>query len=387
MLRTSGAAYAALAAIVFIAIAPTARADGMVGSLKDGTARAPVEEYVWSGFYGGVGVGAGRLGYDVGVDASKTTKKTTWTTKKEKRKKKVCKTVTVNDCKKVCTPGGTHEECYDKVSFGKQSFGKGGKDCKTTRICKKKQDKPHCERKCWPKEVEKCIWTYEYVDGTPIETMHTTSKDASSHFSGDEWDVFGTVQIGYDRLVHQRFLIGAFADFDFYSGSSSSFSGSLGDLGSVDGSFGLNHVWSVGGRLGYLASPRLLLYGVAGYTQASVDGSVYVQLDGVPGLTLAMPDELHGYFVGGGGEFKLRRNLSLKLEYRWSDFGSVSASASGVDIGDKVDCVKNPTCAKCQEQTVANYSAHADFDAGIHSVRANLVYKFGEPERPPAVLK
>lgn len=191
-------------------------------------------------------------------------------------------------------------------------------------------------------------------------------------FGDDDWDVFGTVQLGYDRVLHDRFLVGVFTDFDVYhdAESTSVFDG-------IKVKLELDDVWNVGGRLGVLVTPRILLYGVGGYSRADIDGKV---IDGL-GASLKLSDEVDGYFVGGGGEVKLRSNLSLRLEYRWTDFESISATqgaASGAALVDvcKGDCPPPPG------------KLRADVDTDTHSVRAALVFKFGAHEPlSPAPLK
>ena len=370
MLRTCALAYAVAIALASLASSSDVRADGMPGSLKDGSA-APTEHYGWDGFYVGGGVGAGRLDYDADVNVTKKTdiKKTT----------KHCKPTKVYDhTEHFCDPPKCHDVCWDKIVFGGKN---NSKMCKKEKVCKKVYDKPNC--------TDKKIYR-DICEPQPDDVVDEPGapETKNRHFSGDEWDVFGTVQVGYDRLVRERFLIGAFADFDFYSGSSSSFSGSVGNLGMVDGSIGIDHVWSVGGRLGYLVDPRLLLYGVGGYTQASLDGSMNVKFIGKSSnLLLSMPDTLDGYFVGGGGEFKLHKNLSLKVEYRWADYGSVSASAAD----EPITTGPAPCTAKyggtCTMTTTTSHSANANFDVGIQTLRADLVWKFGEPEPSVAALK
>jgi opacity protein-like surface antigen len=223
-------------------------------------------------------------------------------------------------------------------------------------------------------------------DWKTIWGPHTIDKSTS--FGDDDWNVFGTMQIGYDRLVHNRFLIGAFADFDFYQDADDSFSEpwikSFGkwkqEIASIDGNIELDHVWSIGGRLGILVTPRILLYAVGGYSEASLDGSVDVNFKHGPTLSLAAPDELQGYFLGGGAEFKLRENVSLKFEYRYTKLDGDSASASDTDSDSWTKWCKEYELTK-------DYNAHADFDADIQSIRAVLVLKFDEPERPVAALK
>lgn len=199
------------------------------------------------------------------------------------------------------------------------------------------------------------------------------TKSFGTQFGDDDWNGFGTIQIGYDRLIHDRILLGGFADFDFYPDAEP-----------------LKNVWSIGGRLGFLVTPRILLFGVGGYTEARLDaGAVNVVFGGPSGptsLALASPDELQGWFVGGGAELMLRSNVSLKIEYRYSDFGGESAWASG-------GSTSGPTClnmyyCSVQQRVTTMYNAHADYDADMHSVRLAIALKLGDHEdRRVAPLK
>ena len=207
----------------------------------------------------------------------------------------------------------------------------------------------------------------------------------SDRFGSNKWDVFGTAQIGYDRTFNKRILIGAFADNYFSKNNDESIHSSLWDhwkkFGSVDGNVDLRNVWNVGGRIGFLVTPRLLIYGDGGYSHADLDGSINVDFKGkgAPTLPLAVED-MDGYFVGGGAEVKIARNVSLKFEYRWTQLGDESAFAS--------DSISHSWKKYCEKYTLTkDYEAASNIDANIQSVRADLILKFGEPEHTVAALK
>lgn len=84
----------------------------------------------------------------------------------------------------------------------------------------------------------------------------------------------------------------------------------------------------VGGRLGFRAGNLGLLYVKGGYTDASIEGEYD---DG----TGEIADELSfgGFRVGAGGEFDFSSNAAIRIEYRYSDYGSIEALGfdSGVD--------------------------------------------------------
>ena len=84
----------------------------------------------------------------------------------------------------------------------------------------------------------------------------------------------------------------------------------------------MEDVWSVGGRLGYLATPSTLLFFSAGYSRADISDLTLSAsgLGGFGGLTLASVGDFDGYFIGGGAEVKLTKSISIKGEYRYTDF-------------------------------------------------------------------
>jgi outer membrane immunogenic protein len=123
--------------------------------------------------------------------------------------------------------------------------------------------------------------------------------------------IFGTVTVGYDRLIHPRIVAGVFADYDF-----SDISTDLAVSGLFSASVNHKSAWSVGARLGYLTSPTTLWYGTAGYTEAKFNIST-------SGGSLDLPDG-KGYFIGGGAESQLRGNWALRAEYRFTQFEAES---------------------------------------------------------------
>jgi outer membrane immunogenic protein len=159
-------------------------------------------------------------------------------------------------------------------------------------------------------------WTGFYV-GVGIGGGALDLNNAGDELDGD--GIFGTVALGYDRQFGPGLVAGVFADYDFS------------DI-SAEG-FDHNYSWSIGGRLGGLITPRTLLYGTAGYTQAEFEDAANDA------------ETFDGYFVGAGIEHMLRENWTLKLEYRYSDYEA--------------------------DDVVA--------DAELHTARVVLSYKFGGP--------
>ena len=81
---------------------------------------------------------------------------------------------------------------------------------------------------------------------------------------------FATVTAGYDFAVASKVVAGVFADFDLSRMSNDSLFTLM--------PFEHERAWSLGARLGYLASPAMLWYGFGGYTQSTFDFDVVVEL-------------------------------------------------------------------------------------------------------------
>jgi outer membrane immunogenic protein len=228
--------------------------------------------------------------------------------------------------------------------------------------------------------------------GTP--PLFTIIGQALGHSgaSDNDWHGFGTLQAGYDQRIG-NFVVGAFGDFDFYpeEPSSSSSNGINGNVSfaflgipvgpvipitnyaTVTSNISLENTWSIGGRLGYLVTPEVLIYGLGGYTQAKFDGQVslsYLSLaTGPQTLSLDVPDELRGYFVGAGGEAKITQNIALRLEYRYANYRGETNSASASSGFAFLPFVAYTNTAQVQ----------ASLDEQIHTIRAAVVLKLGEP--------
>jgi outer membrane immunogenic protein len=83
----------------------------------------------------------------------------------------------------------------------------------------------------------------------------------------------------------------------------------------------------VGGRLGFVASPRTLIYVKAGYTNAAYT-TQYTAPSGSTAVSLSQRDNLDGWRLGAGAEVKLTDKVFAKAEYRYSNYGS---TPNGID--------------------------------------------------------
>jgi outer membrane immunogenic protein len=124
----------------------------------------------------------------------------------------------------------------------------------------------------------------------------------------------GGGQLGFD-VARGRFLFGIFGGYD-WSNSEVSITGvDLNPSGSWDSlnlgrndtySIAKDNEWSVGGRVGYLAAPRTLVYVLAAYTQADFTASRTGFDD--------TEETIEGITVGGGVELALGGNVFVGLE-------------------------------------------------------------------------
>jgi outer membrane immunogenic protein len=151
---------------------------------------------------------------------------------------------------------------------------------------------------------------------------------------------FGTIEAGYDYQMDQ-IVFGVLANYDFGKtkmGTSAKLTS--GTCASEDCSVSasmsteVGDSWAIGGRLGFLPTERTLLYALGGYTQAKINQNGWITADvqqlGLTGFNEGISNSgwQGGWFVGAGVETMLTDNISLKGEYRYNDYGSVSSSRS-----------------------------------------------------------
>lgn len=167
---------------------------------------------------------------------------------------------------------------------------------------------------------------------------------------------FGTVGIGYDWQVRDRFIMGAFADFDFGNTEHSEVD-YFGTAGPYGWDYERNTTWTIGARFGLATSNTSMVYGLIGYSQTNADIAVF-ENDGVGGsFRISRELDFSGLVLGAGLEQDLGNGFSLKGEYRYTNygeehFGSGIANLAGTEF--ETD----------------------DFDLDTHSFRLTLAYKF-----------
>lgn len=157
-------------------------------------------------------------------------------------------------------------------------------------------------------------WTGFYVSagigysfGSPKLGVDTGGTTASNEVNLRGEHGAPAVTVGYDFQFARRWVAGIFADYAL---------GSTGLEGPV--AVAIDNQWAIGARFGVLATPSTLLYASAGYT-----GADFAASQGVPSIANTA---VGGFFVGFGGEQALNRNLSFKVDYRFSDYEDVEGA-------------------------------------------------------------
>jgi outer membrane immunogenic protein len=86
-------------------------------------------------------------------------------------------------------------------------------------------------------------------------------------------------------------------------------------------------------RLGYLATPNILLYGTAGIAYGQLKESATVTAVGVGAFTATFKDVKAGWTAGAGIEGAFGSGWSAKLEYLYIDLGETEHSFGTVALG------------------------------------------------------
>jgi len=206
-------------------------------------------------------------------------------------------------------------------------------------------------------------WSGLYIGAAVGYGVATAEVDKSVQFKkgNDPWSdkfsilnldglssegAIGTLTLGYDHQVTPGLLIGIFGDYTF--GDLENEYSALGGLAKVSSEIGDS--WSIGARIG-LVRDKTLWYVMAGYTEADLDWALSLF-----GTKYGGSESLDGYFVGLGVEHQLFNNVSLKLDYRFSDYDALNFSHTK-DWG-------------CWE-----FKKNLEIDTEVHAVRLGVNWK------------
>jgi outer membrane immunogenic protein len=138
--------------------------------------------------------------------------------------------------------------------------------------------------------------------------------------------------------ISSSLVAGAFFDFDFEEAGSELNINVPSAPFQASAKVNAENKWSIGGRLGYLATPGTFLFVSGGFTQLNI-GNLNLAGGPFPNVTTAITvPNFSGAFVGAGAEAKFTEHISLRGEYRISDFGSAQLlglpTVNGINLND-----------------------------------------------------
>ena len=148
---------------------------------------------------------------------------------------------------------------------------------------------------------------YDHLRSGSTEDLDTT-RDINESIDGV---AYGAV-VGFDAPVGDNLRLGAEASYgDSSADRRDENPGTVFNLGRVQAQ---REIY-VGGRVGYVTSPNVMLYAKAGYTNQrfGIEGS-----DGTVDLNQRLDTD--GWRVGAGAEYALSNNMYAGLEYRYSNY-------------------------------------------------------------------
>jgi len=225
-----------------------------------------------------------------------------------------------------------------------------------------------------------------FVDTCGGANGGTCPPPTSFHIHG----ALGGPLVGYNWQFNQTWLAGIEADFSWSSikgtGASNFTLGNFIAGGKASSFFADQNVkWfgTIRGRLGFVPINNILIYGTAGFAYARVDENVVLNSQPGPGdfadaafICVTGPNcflgsssrTATGWTGGGGFEYALSSNISLKAEYLYVRLGS----------GDAVDVVAVSTSAVGAPGGLkpASFTAHYS-GASFQVFRAGINYRFG----------
>jgi outer membrane immunogenic protein len=189
-------------------------------------------------------------------------------------------------------------------------------------------------------------WILGGVPGawTQNRAAFSSAASASGVNNGNNGGFIGGGQIGFNALLFKAFVVGAETDIQgvannsgsraFVTAAPTGFGDSWTSNQSVRGN--LQYIGTVRTRLGWLATPTLLLYGTYGFAYGGVNlntASYVYKLNSVGNIDTNINPSFGGvnasntqtgWTAGGGIEWIFMPNWSAKAEYLYYDLGTVT---------------------------------------------------------------
>jgi outer membrane protein OmpA-like peptidoglycan-associated protein len=206
-----------------------------------------------------------------------------------------------------------------------------------------------------------------------------TALNPGRTFSGhlQSSGAIGGVQGGYNWHFSPAWVLGVEADFDGggLDGTQSTLVTTLPapliGTNTRQVSQTERYLGTVRGRLGWLPTPSWLIYGTGGFAYGQINSSTLTSFSSA-GDTYSgrASSNKSGWTAGGGTEYAINPQWSLKLEYLYVDLGSTGY---------------NDACIAACGATVPAPAYHTSQNDREHVIRVGVNYHFGAPPPPPPV--
>lgn len=173
----------------------------------------------------------------------------------------------------------------------------------------------------------------EVIDNGPAVADGVLTAETSD----DSDSISGGIHIGYN-IQKNNIVLGVEADVSFLN---SSLSGNISEddpIYSYDQSLtiGIDYLASLRGRLGVAVSDKALLYLTGGVAWTQIDAEfnkTEYLAGGNTNKSNSQSETLTGYVVGGGAEYKIGQNTSLRGEALYYGFESDDEYFAETDLG------------------------------------------------------
>jgi len=191
------------------------------------------------------------------------------------------------------------------------------------------------------------VWANPLGGPLAVQVSSALGTVTNANLSGSNGGFLGGGQIGYNYQWGQNFVVGLEADIQGFAGGGGGGSAVTAasyvpavdtQIGATSVNRSLDYLGTVRGRIGYLVTPTLLLYGTGGLAYGGANlSSTFFSADQVfvpaGALTPAFggssySDTRVGWTAGGGVEWLFSPNWSAKLEYLYYDLGTAVTPAS-----------------------------------------------------------
>ena len=222
--------------------------------------------------------------------------------------------------------------------------------------------------------------------GDGLATALASAQGATNVFSGKTSGIVAGVQLGYNWQFANSWVAGWEADIQGIGTHNNGRKSSSATVGIFAGhsvttnmtvTKEIDYLGTVRGRLGWLATPALLVYGTGGLaygelkSSTSISQTLPADFTNVvlnPSANSSISETRAGWTAGGGLEWMFIPQWSVKAEYLYYDLGHVTYN------GLLVDGFINPSLSPAPAFFTNNVQTTTRFNGNI--VRAGLNYHF-----------